>query len=42
MIENLENNDNDKECANILINNGFVFVERFEINDIYIHKEFVN
>jgi FkbM family methyltransferase len=41
MIENLENNDNDKECQRILTENGFVFLERYHINDIYIYKEFI-
>ena len=40
MIENLENNSNDQECKKILEENGFVFKERFEINDIYVHSDY--
>jgi hypothetical protein len=39
MIENLENNENDGECGRILRENGFIFVEKFHINDIYIHQD---
>jgi FkbM family methyltransferase len=40
MIENLENNSNDQECKKILEENGFVFKERLEINDIYVHEDY--
>lgn len=40
MIENLENNENDKECKRILEENGFEFKERYEINDIYVYKDY--
>ena len=40
MVENLENNERDIQLRKLLESKGFVFAERFEINDIYINPHY--
>ena len=41
LIENLHNTTSDQEARALLESHGFVYQERFELNDIYLHRDFL-